>query len=62
MYIVPGILFIVASWYFLAWARARDGKARPVLVRSEVTGGIVVIGIIVTFTIGVTLSIMQFTG
>ncbi len=62
MYIVFGILFLLASVLLLNWARARNGKPHPMLERNEFVGGIIVIVIIVTFTAGVTLTIMQFTG
>jgi hypothetical protein len=36
--------------------------AKPVLANSEMAGGAAVIAIIVTFSVGITLAIMQFTG
>ena len=62
MYLVLGIVSLVASFYLLNWARARNGVAKPILARSEMAGGAAVIAIIVTFSVGVTLAIMQFTG
>ena len=62
MLIVPGIVTLVASSFLLNWARSRNGVAKPVFANSEIAGGIVVIGIIVGFSVGITLSIMQFTG
>lgn len=62
MFIVPGIILLVASALLLNWARARDGKPHPKLAQNEFAGGIIVIAIIVSFTAGVTLTIMEFTG
>ena len=62
MYIVFGFLSLAASAFLFNWARARNGVAKPVLAKSEMAGGVAVIGIIVTFSVGVTLAIMQFTG
>ena len=62
MYLGLGIVFLVASFFLLNWARARNGVAKPVLANSEMAGGAAVIAIIVTFSVGVALTIMQFTG
>ena len=62
MYVIPGIICIVLSGMLLNWARARDGRPNPKLAESEFAGGIIVIAIIVTFTVGVALGIMEFTG
>lgn len=62
MLFVIGLVIFVASCWLLNWARARNGVARPALARSEIAGGSVVIAIIVGFSVGITLCIMQFTG
>ncbi|MFN4089227.1 MAG: hypothetical protein ACK4QW_09340 [Alphaproteobacteria bacterium] len=62
MYIVSGLLLIALSYFILDRTRSRNGKPVSFVAGRETVAGVVVIAIIVTFTTGMTLSILQFTG